>query len=64
MSSYAPFTVFWALAGFVQYHYLAGAYLQQVYLVDEIELLDNMTQIRIRTVFFNMKKNLFAQARL
>jgi len=42
MASYAPFTAFWAFMGFVQYHYLAGAYLQQVYLVDEIELLDNM----------------------
>ena len=35
-----------------------------MYLVDEIELLDNMNQLRIRTVFFNMKANLFAQARL
>lgn len=33
-SSYAPFTLGWALLGFVQYHYLAGAYLQQVYLID------------------------------
>ena len=64
LASYAPFTAFWAFMGFVQYHYLAGAYLQQVYLVDEIELLDNMQQLRIRTVFFNMKANLFAQARL
>ena len=64
MSSYAPFTLFWGLLGFVQYNYLASAYLQQVYLVDQIELLENMQQVRIRTVFFNMKKNLFAQARL
>ena len=64
MSSWAPFTLFWAITGFVQYNYLASAYIQQVYLVDEIELLENMTQVRIRTVFFNMKANLFAQARL
>ena len=34
MSSYAPFTAFWGIAAFVQFHYLQGAYLQQVYLVD------------------------------
>lgn len=64
MSSYAPFTAFWALAGFIQYNYLASAYIQQVYLIDEIELLENLTQVRIRTVFFNMRANLFAHARL
>ena len=32
--------------------------------MDEIELLDNKKQLRIRTVFFNMKANLFALARL
>uniref|UniRef100_A0A7S3HVX7 Uncharacterized protein n=1 Tax=Favella ehrenbergii TaxID=182087 RepID=A0A7S3HVX7_9SPIT len=64
LMSYAPFTALWAFAGFMQYHYLQGAYLQQVYLVDEIELLDNLKQLRIRTVFFNMRANLFAMARL
>ena len=62
--AYAPFTFLWLGASFVQYYFLSVAYLQQVYLVDEIELLENMKQIRIRTVFFNMKSNLFAQARL
>ena len=60
MSSYAPFTLLWGALGFIQYQYLAGAYIQQVYLVDEIELMENMSQIRIRTIFFNMKANLFA----
>ena len=64
MMSYAPFTFTWALIGFIQYHYLAGAYLQQVYLIDQIDLLEDLQRVRIRTVFFNMKKNLFAQARL
>ena len=27
MTSYTPFTLFWALCGFVQYNYLAGAYI-------------------------------------
>ena len=42
LTSYGPFTAFWAIAGFVQYNYLAGAYIQQVYLVDEIELLESL----------------------
>ncbi len=27
LASYGPFTALWALMGYVQYHYLAGAYL-------------------------------------
>ena len=42
MWSYLPYTAVWAFAGFIQYHQMSGAYLQQVYLVDEIELLDNL----------------------
>ena len=62
--AYAPFTFLWFGASLFQYHFLSVAYLQQVYLIDEIKLLENMKQVRIRTVFFNMRSNLFAQARL
>lgn len=64
LAAYAPYTFLWGLASFIQFFYLSSAYIQQVYLVDEIELLDNLKQLRIRTIFFNMKANLFAHARL
>lgn len=43
---------------------MSTSYLQQVYLVDQIELLESKDKLRIRTVYFNMKSNLFAQIRL
>ena len=32
----------WSVIGFVQFRYLFGAYLQQVFLIDEIQLLKNL----------------------
>ena len=57
------FATGWSLLGFVQFRYLFGAYLQQVFLIDEVQLLKNLQQIRIRTMVYNTI-NLFALTRL
>ena len=52
----------WSAIGLVQLKYLMAAYLSQVFLIDEIELLDNLKQVRIRTMVHNTI-NLFTIAR-
>ena len=41
---------FWALLCATQYQYLKHAYLQQVYLIDRIELKNDLENIRIKTI--------------
>ena len=52
----------WSIIGFIQLKYLMAAYLSQVFLIDEIELLKNLKQIRIRTMVYN-SINIFTLAR-
>jgi lantibiotic modifying enzyme len=42
--------------------YLSTAYLMQVYMVKEIELLNNMEEVRIKTLLQN-KNNIFSMMR-
>lgn len=57
-------TVFWQLAFFQQVRYLMTAYLTQVFMIDEIQLLRDMEHIRISTVLANTRYNLFSHARM
>jgi hypothetical protein len=62
---YSPIAMgFWFALGSLQAKYLAGAYLTQVHLIDEIHLMKDMDKVRIRTIFHSMKTNIFAFLRL
>ena len=52
----------WSTFGFLQIKYLMAAYLSQVFLIDEIEILEDLKQVRIRTMVHN-SINLFTLAR-
>lgn len=54
----------WSFALFYQFKYLMATYLTTVFMIDEIELLDDMKHIRVSTVLNNTTMNVFAQAKL
>lgn len=54
------YAAFWQIAFFQQVRYLMTAYLTQVFMIDEVQLMKDMQHIRISTVIANTRMNLFS----
>ena len=53
----------WSLLTLIQKSFLSTTFLQQVYLIDQIELLSNMKQVRITSVIDAMRFNILGTFR-
>ena len=56
-------TTFWSMTSWIGVKYLMTTYLSQVFMIDEIHLLENQKQVRVKTSI-NSWSNLFALFRL